>query len=156
MKGFPTTRRSWSKASRTATRSSAASGTSSSSVTNSRARRAVDSSDALARLHDCQESLVKEGRHRRLDQGWTTCRYSGNVDGVPPTDLRYNNREASDWNWSEYGDETEELEPDEAAKMTAIRCKENGMTDRETAQFVPYSHGWVNHGGMTIEKREAC
>lgn len=70
------------------------------------------------------------------------------IEGVPPTDLRYNTKEASDWNWSEYGDETEEIEPDEAAKMTAIwtaiRCKEEGMTDRETAQFVPYSHGWVN------------
>ncbi|ELY52793.1 hypothetical protein [Natronolimnohabitans innermongolicus] len=72
----------------------------------------------------------------------------GEIEGVPPTDFRYNTKEASDWNWSQYGDETDELEADEAAKMTAIRtairCKEEGMTDRETAKYIPYSHGWVN------------
>ncbi|TYL37593.1 hypothetical protein CV102_16675 [Natronococcus pandeyae] len=72
----------------------------------------------------------------------------GQIEGVPPTDLRYNTKEASDWRWSEYGEETDDMGPDEAAKMTAIwtaiRCKEEGMTDRETAGFVPYSHGWVN------------
>jgi len=72
----------------------------------------------------------------------------GEVEGVPPTDLRYNTKEASDWSWSQFGDETEDMEADEAAEKTAIwtaiRCKEDGMTDRETAQFVPYSHGWVN------------
>ncbi|MFC4436998.1 MULTISPECIES: hypothetical protein [Natrialbaceae] len=72
----------------------------------------------------------------------------GQIEGVPPTDLRYNTKEASDWRWSEYGEKSDELGADEAAKMTAIwtaiRCKEEGMTDRETATFVPYSHGWVN------------
>ncbi|WP_276252983.1 hypothetical protein [Halomontanus rarus] len=72
----------------------------------------------------------------------------GELEGVPPTDYRYNTKEASDWSWSSYGDETDELEAGEAAKMTAIwtviRCKEEGMTDRETAKYVPYSHGWVN------------
>ncbi|WP_226006609.1 hypothetical protein [Natrinema salinisoli] len=71
----------------------------------------------------------------------------GEVEGVPPTDLRYNTKEASDWSWSSYGDETDDMEPDEAVRQTAIwtviRCKEEGMTNRETAEFVPYSHGWV-------------
>ncbi|MFP8957168.1 hypothetical protein ACLI4Y_10590 [Natrialbaceae archaeon A-CW3] len=71
----------------------------------------------------------------------------GEIEGIPPTDFRYNTKEASDWSWSRYGDETEEMNADEAARLTAlwtvIRCKEEGMTNRETAQFVPYSHGWV-------------
>ncbi|MCU4743383.1 hypothetical protein [Natronoglomus mannanivorans] len=72
----------------------------------------------------------------------------GEIEGVPPTDFRYNTKEASDWSWSSFGDETDDLEASEAAKMTAIwtviRCKEEGMTDRDTAKYVPYSHGWVN------------
>ncbi|WP_252698296.1 hypothetical protein [Natronosalvus vescus] len=71
----------------------------------------------------------------------------GEIEGIPPTDFRYNTKEASDWSWSRYGDETDEMNADEAARLTAlwtvIRCKEEGMTNRETAQFVPYSHGWV-------------
>ncbi|MFP9192990.1 hypothetical protein ACLI4Q_15220 [Natrialbaceae archaeon A-CW1-1] len=72
----------------------------------------------------------------------------GEIEGIPPTDFRYNTKEASDWSWSRYGEETDEMQADEAAKATAIwtviRCKEEGMTDRETAKYVPYSHGWVN------------
>ncbi|UTF52823.1 hypothetical protein [Natronosalvus rutilus] len=71
----------------------------------------------------------------------------GEIEGIPPTDLRYNTKEASDWSWSRFGDETDEMNADEAARLTAlwtvIRCKEEGMTNRETAKFVPYSHGWV-------------
>ncbi|USZ71997.1 hypothetical protein [Natronosalvus halobius] len=71
----------------------------------------------------------------------------GEIEGIPPTDFRYNTKEASDWSWSRFGDETDEMNADEAARLTAlwtvIRCKEEGMTNRETAKFVPYSHGWV-------------
>ncbi|WP_137290942.1 hypothetical protein [Natronorubrum halophilum] len=71
----------------------------------------------------------------------------GEIEGVPPTDLRYNTKEASDWSWSEYGDETDEMAAGEAARKTAIwtaiRCKEEGMSNRETATYVPYSHQWV-------------
>ncbi|WP_254807400.1 hypothetical protein [Natronosalvus amylolyticus] len=71
----------------------------------------------------------------------------GEVEGIPPTDFRYNTKEASDWSWSRFGDETDEMNADEAARLTAlwtvIRCKEDGLTNRETAKFVPYSHGWV-------------
>ncbi|WP_137289507.1 hypothetical protein [Natronorubrum halophilum] len=71
----------------------------------------------------------------------------GEIEGVPPTDLRYNTKEASDWSWSSYGDETDEMAAGEAARKTAIwtaiRCKEEGMSNRETATYVPYSHQWV-------------
>jgi hypothetical protein len=69
------------------------------------------------------------------------------IEGIPPTDWRYNDKEASNWSWSTL-EESDDMEADEAAKRTAIwtaiRCKEEGMTDRETAKFVPFSHGWVN------------
>ncbi|AUX10682.1 hypothetical protein AArcSl_3075 [Halalkaliarchaeum desulfuricum] len=69
------------------------------------------------------------------------------IEGIPPTDWTFRTEEASEWSWSETGSE-EVYEPEQAAKDTAIwtviRCKEAGMTDRETAKFVPYSHGWVN------------
>jgi hypothetical protein len=68
------------------------------------------------------------------------------IEGIPPTDWTFRTEEASDWSWSRF-DETEELEPDELVRGTAIwtviRCKEAGYTNRETAKFVPYSHGWV-------------
>ena len=71
----------------------------------------------------------------------------GEVEGIPPTDFRYNTKEASDWSWSKYGDETDDMGADEAVRQTAIwtaiRCKEEGMVNREAAKFVPYSHVWV-------------
>ncbi|WP_255193968.1 hypothetical protein [Natronobeatus ordinarius] len=70
------------------------------------------------------------------------------IEGIPPTDWRYNTKEASDWRWSAFSDEENDgLEASEAAKATAIwtaiRCKEEGLSNRETAKYVPYSHGWV-------------
>lgn len=73
------------------------------------------------------------------------------ITGIPPTDWRFATEEASSWSWERpAGDEADgpAWEADEAAKntaiWTAIRCKEMGMSDRETAEYVPYSHGWVN------------
>jgi len=58
------------------------------------------------------------------------------IEGVPPMDSRYYTDEASDWSWSRI-DESDELEPDKAVRRTAIwsfvRCKEEGMSNRETA-----------------------
>ncbi len=69
------------------------------------------------------------------------------IEGVPPTDWRFATEEASDWSWSRYGDETDEMGADEAARQTAIwttiRCKEEGMPNRDVAKFVPYSREWV-------------
>lgn len=67
------------------------------------------------------------------------------VEGIPETDWTYDDGEATDWSWSTY--DGEEYKADEAARdtaiYTAIRCKEEGMSNRETAKFVPFSHGWV-------------
>jgi len=69
------------------------------------------------------------------------------MEGVPPTDWRFNTDEASSWSWYRTTDDVEELESEEVARRVAIwtvvRCKEEGMSNRETAQYVPYSHGWV-------------
>ena len=67
------------------------------------------------------------------------------LHGIPRTDWNYNTREASDWSWERL-DGTEEIDK-EAAKMvatwTAIRGKENGLSTREIAKFVPFSKSWV-------------
>lgn len=69
------------------------------------------------------------------------------IEGIPPTDWTFNTKEASDWSWTRGTDETGELEPQDAIKgtsiWTVIRCKEMGLTNRETAEYVPFSHGWV-------------
>jgi len=78
------------------------------------------------------------------------------IQGTPLTDYQYNTKEASDWSWSDYGEETDDMEADESARMTAIwtviQCKQEGMSDRETAKFVPYSHGWVNSRWKEYQK----
>lgn len=72
------------------------------------------------------------------------------IEGIPQTDWTFRTGEPSSWAWERHGssEEGEEIEPDEAARQTAIytaiRCKQVGMSDRDTADFVPYSHGWVN------------
>jgi hypothetical protein len=69
------------------------------------------------------------------------------VEGIPPTDYRYDDKEPTAWSWSRY-DEDDEMDPDEAARdvaiWTAVRCKRDGLTARETASYVPYGKTWVN------------
>jgi hypothetical protein len=67
------------------------------------------------------------------------------VDGIPPTDWRYDDKEATTWSWSTPGEE-EDDDPDaeDMAIWTAIRCKEQGMTGGEVADFLPYSRSWVD------------
>ena len=68
------------------------------------------------------------------------------VEGIPETDWTYDDKEATDWSWRQH-EGGEEYKADQAARdtaiYTAIRCKEEGMSNRETAKYVPFSHGWV-------------
>ncbi|WP_224268566.1 hypothetical protein [Haloprofundus salinisoli] len=77
------------------------------------------------------------------------------IEGIPPTDWRFNTKEASSWSWSEFED-SDTMGANDAIRNTAIwtviRCKEEGLTNRETAKYVPYSHGWV--GSRWREFRE--
>ena len=68
------------------------------------------------------------------------------IDGIPQTDWRYDTKDPAVWSWSET-EEEETPEPGsvayDVAIWTVVRCKKDGMSNRETAKFVPYSHGWV-------------
>ncbi|MDG5778997.1 hypothetical protein VB773_01050 [Haloarculaceae archaeon H-GB2-1] len=71
------------------------------------------------------------------------------IEGIPPTDWRYNTKEASDWSWSD-GDDENAVEADETtvkqvAMWTIKECKDRGMSDRETSEYVPYSHATVRN-----------
>jgi len=63
-------------------------------------------------------------------------------EGIPPTDWRFDTDEASPWAWDNHRqDEQDELDAEAAARRmaiwTVIQCKEAGMANRETAQYVP-------------------
>jgi hypothetical protein len=67
--------------------------------------------------------------------------------GIPLPDQSWqpNTYDVADFYWSRVGED--EPEPGEAARdsalYTVIKAKEDGLTNRETAQFVPFSQGWV-------------
>lgn len=68
------------------------------------------------------------------------------IDGIPPTDWRYNTKDPAVWSWTEADDE-EQPEPEEVAYdvavWTAIKSEEQGLSTREAAKIVPFSHQWV-------------
>jgi hypothetical protein len=84
------------------------------------------------------------------------------IEGVPPTDWRYNDKEASDWSWSagdSDGPETDKKAVKKTAMWTIRECMENhDMTPRETSDFVPYSHttckNWFEEYQDGGEKRD--
>lgn len=67
------------------------------------------------------------------------------VTGIPETDWRYDDGEATAWSWSTPSDDDED-DPtaEDMATWTAIRCKEQGMTGGEIAEYLPYSRSWVD------------
>jgi len=79
------------------------------------------------------------------------------IDGVPPTDWRYNDSDPSPWSWTAT-DDGEEPEPGEVAYDVAVwtvkRCKEDGMSHRETARFVPFGKSWVGDRWDEIREGE--
>ncbi|WP_232687190.1 hypothetical protein [Halobacterium zhouii] len=87
----------------------------------------------------------------------------GEFEGVPPTDWRYNDQEASSWSWTQANDETGEPEIAEddvkrVAMWTIANCKREGLSNRETAEHVPFSHTTVKNWWQEYqdggEKRE--
>lgn len=75
------------------------------------------------------------------------------LTGIPMPDKKYqpNTYDLAPWSWGIDGaDETTESSGVEAsdaykdmALWTIIRCKEQGMSNRETAKYVPFSHEYV-------------
>ncbi|MFC6951946.1 hypothetical protein [Halorubellus litoreus] len=77
------------------------------------------------------------------------------LEGIPPTDWNMSTDEASEWSWSAgEGDDEDALEEDsvkQVAAWTIKTCKEGGMSDRETAEYVPYSHATVRNWWNDIQ-----
>lgn len=84
------------------------------------------------------------------------------IDGIPPTDWRYDDSEASDWSWEDGEDDREDLEAEamelakefaeedvrEQAKQIAANGRENGLSYSELEDLLPYSrstiHDWLS------------
>lgn len=68
------------------------------------------------------------------------------IEGVPPTDWRFNTKDPSVWSWTE-SEEDETPEPEsvawDVAVWTAIKTQEEGLSTRDAAKFIPFSHEWV-------------
>jgi hypothetical protein len=68
------------------------------------------------------------------------------VEGIPETDWRYDDKEATAWSWRTHGDE--EMGPDEAAENVFLwqvrRHFEEGVSARKSAERVPYSRDWTS------------
>ena len=68
------------------------------------------------------------------------------IDGIPQTDWRYNTKDPAVWSWTGAEDENDP-EPGEVAYDVALwtvkACKEDGLTHRETAKYVPFGKSWV-------------
>ncbi|MUV87818.1 hypothetical protein GJ631_14975 [Natronomonas sp. CBA1123] len=71
------------------------------------------------------------------------------LSGIPPTDWQYNDKEATTWSWDRHADseETSDESLEEAHKdiavWTAIKAKEQGLSNREAAEVAGYSREWV-------------
>ncbi|MWV63299.1 hypothetical protein GRS48_00425 [Halorubrum sp. JWXQ-INN 858] len=68
------------------------------------------------------------------------------IDGIPQTDWRYNTKDPAVWSWTGAKDE-DDPEPGEVAYDVALwtvkACKEDDLTHRETAKYVPFGKSWV-------------
>ncbi|MFC4542016.1 hypothetical protein ACFO5R_08765 [Halosolutus amylolyticus] len=68
------------------------------------------------------------------------------IDGIPQTDWRYDTKDPAVWSWTGAEDD-ENPEPGDVAYDVAIwtvkACKEDGLSHRETAKFVPFGKSWV-------------
>lgn len=77
--------------------------------------------------------------------------------GIPPTDWRYDDKEASEWSWTD-ADDGDDLEPDEVAYDVAVwtvkECKQDGLSHRETAEYVPFGKSWVSARWTEIQEGE--
>ena len=76
------------------------------------------------------------------------------ITGIPPTDWRYNTKEASSWSWSDAEDD-DPPEPGDVAYDVAVwtvaESMKNGLSGTETAKFVPFKKTWVYDRREEIE-----
>ncbi|WP_247729489.1 hypothetical protein [Halovivax limisalsi] len=91
-----------------------------------------------------KEATIYDSIRNRKPQGEIA-----GITGIPPTDWRFDTHEATAWSWQDLRsddendglDETEAVE--QAAIYTVIRAKQQGMSNRQVAKFVPWSHETV-------------
>ncbi|WP_256392777.1 helix-turn-helix domain-containing protein [Natronoarchaeum rubrum] len=107
-----------------------------------------------------KEAIVAD----RISNGKLVDVESRPLRGIPQTDWSMATKEASEWSWeAPSGEETADTGIDDTdvkrvAMWTMQACREQGMSPRETAEFVPYSHttvnNWLNEYDEGGEKRE--
>jgi len=85
------------------------------------------------------------------------------LEGIPPADFEPHTNDEADWSWNApSGDKDDdpigEQEVKTVAAWTMEACRQQGMSARETAEYVPYSHATVSNWWTDIdeggEKRE--
>jgi len=74
----------------------------------------------------------------------------GEFSGVPATDWRYNDKEASSWSWRETESDSDEpaVAEDDIKRVTMwtiAQGKDAGKSNREIAENIPYSHATVGN-----------
>ena len=72
----------------------------------------------------------------------------GKIEGIPPTDWTYDDKEASSWAWttnSEEDDGVDEIAVKKTAMWTMVQGDKDGKSPREIAENVPYSHSTVRN-----------
>jgi len=79
------------------------------------------------------------------------------IDGIPQTDWRYDTSDPAVWSWTGAEGE-EEPEPGEVAYNVALwtvrECKEDGLSHRDTAKYVPFGKSWVGSRWPEIQDGE--
>ena len=69
------------------------------------------------------------------------------IEGIPPTDWRYDTKDPAVWSWTGTDDQ-EEPEPGDVAWdvacWTAIKSgEESGISTRDAAKFIPFKYRWI-------------
>lgn len=68
------------------------------------------------------------------------------ISGIPQTDWRYNTKDPAVWSWTD-DEDGDDPEPGEVAYDVALwtvkACKDDGLSHRETAAYVPFGKSWV-------------
>jgi len=79
------------------------------------------------------------------------------IDGIPQTDWRYDTKDPATWSWTGAEDE-DDPEPGEVAYDVALwtvrACKDDCLSHRETAKYVPFGKSWVGDRAPEIADGE--
>ncbi|WP_010546889.1 P-loop NTPase family protein [Natronobacterium lacisalsi] len=80
------------------------------------------------------------------------------LEGIPPTDWNFNTKDEADWSWEAPSSDDKNDDPiaeedvKRVAAWTMEECRRQGMSARETAEFVPYSHATVSNWWKEIDE----